>query len=89
MNEHELNQAVRRWLNGLPGTFEDGCSEGVVMKAWGAFGHGNLEMFRAALALHGFRPEPLGRMFVLRLPSRPIASANADRHRRLHNIAGA
>ncbi len=88
MTEHELNQAVRAWLNTLPGTVEDGCSDGVVRKAWGAFGHGGLEAFRNALAFNGFKPEPLGRMFILRLPSKPIAGANADRHRRLHNIAG-
>ena len=73
MNELDLNKAVRAWLNALPGTVEDGCSSGVVLKAWGAFGHGNLEMFRNALAMNGFRPEPLGRMFILRLPSKPIA----------------
>ena len=73
MNEHELNQAVRRWLNTLPGTVSDGCSDGVVRKAWGMFGRGNLEMFRQALALNGFKVEPLGRMFILRLPSKPIA----------------
>ena len=88
MNEHELNQAVRAWLNTLPGTVEDGCSDGVVRKAWGMFGHGNLEMFRNALALHGFKPEALGRTFILRLPSKPIAGANADRQRRLHNLTG-
>ena len=73
MNEHELNTAVRRWLNGLPGTVSDGCSDGVVRRAWGMFGRGNLEMFRQALALNGFKVEPLGRMFILRLPSKPIA----------------
>ncbi len=73
MNEAELNQAVRRWLITLPGTVEDGCSSGVVRKAWGQFGHGGLEMFRAALALNGFKPEPLGDVFILRLPSKPIA----------------
>ena len=73
MNEAELNQAVRRWLITLPGTVEDGCSSGVVLKAWGMFGHGNFEMFRNAVALNGFRPEPLGRVFILRLPSKPIA----------------
>jgi len=88
MNETEMNSAVRAWLNTLPGTVQDGCSEGVVLKAWGMFGHGNLEMFRNALAFNGFKPEPLGRVFILRLPSKPIAGANADRHRRLRNIAG-
>ena len=73
MNEAELNQAVRRWLNTLPGTVEDAGAEEVARKAWGMFGNGNLEMFRAALALNGFRPEPLGRMFILRLPSKSIA----------------
>lgn len=89
MAEIETAKAVRAWLNGLPGTVQDGCSDGVVRKAWAAFGRGNLEMFRAALAREGFRPEPLGATFILRLPSRPIAGANSDRHRRLHNIAGA
>lgn len=88
MNEHELNQAVRQWLNSLPGTIQDGGSDEVMRKAWGAFGRGNLEMFRAALALHGFKIEPLGRTFILRLPSKSIAGANSDRQRRLHNIAG-
>ena len=73
MDSTELNQAVRAWLNTLPGTVSDGCSDGVVRKAWGQFGRGNLEMFRNALAMNGFRPEPLGRMFILRLPSKPIA----------------
>ena len=73
MNQDELNPAVRAWLNTLPGTVEDGCSSGVVLKAWGMFGHGNFEMFRHALAMNEFRPEPLGRMFILRLPSKPIA----------------
>ncbi len=88
MNEFELNQAVWNWLNSLPGTVQDGDSDGVVRKAWGQFGKGNLEMFRAALAFHGFKPEPLGRMFILRLPSRPIEGANTDRQRRLHNLTG-
>ncbi len=88
MNERDMNQSVRAWLNTLPGTVEDSCSDGVVRRAWGMFGHGGVEMFRTALALHGFKPEPLGRMFILRLPSKPIAGADADRHRRLHNIAG-
>ena len=88
MNEHELNQAVRAWLNTLPGTIQDGDSDGAIRKAWGMFGKGNLEMFRAALALNGFRVEALGRMFILRLPSKPIAGTGADRQRRLHNITG-
>ncbi len=89
MTEIEMSKAVRAWLNSLPGTVEDGCSDGVVRKAWGMFGHGGVEMFRAALAMNGFKPEPLGNMFILRLPSKPIAGADADRIRRLHNIAGA
>ena len=72
MNEAELNQAVRRWLITLPGTVKDAGAEEVARKAWGMFGHGNLEMFRVALAMNGFRPEPLGRVFILRLPSKPI-----------------
>ncbi|MCH7776945.1 MAG: hypothetical protein IH878_10455 [Gemmatimonadetes bacterium] len=79
MNQIETNTAVRAWLNGLPGTVQDGCSDAVVRKAWGAFGKGNLEMFRTALAQHGFRPEPLGRVFILRLPSfaEPIPRSTA------------
>ena len=88
MNEHETNQAVRTWLNSLPGTVQDGGSDEVMRKAWGAFGHGGLEMFRAALALHGFKPEPLGRTFILRLPSKPIAGADWERIRRMTNIVG-
>ena len=88
MTETEMYNAVRVWLNKLPGTVEDGCSDGVVRKAWGMFGHGGLELFRPALAREGFKPEPLGRTFILRLPSKPIAGADAERHRRLHNIAG-
>ena len=73
MNEHETNTAVRQWLNSLPGTVQDGGSDEVMRKAWGMFGKGNLEMFREALARESFRPEPIGRVFILRLPSRPIA----------------
>lgn len=88
MNEHEMNTAVRAWLGQLPGTFSDGCSDGVVRKAWGAFGRGNLEMFRAALAMNGFRPEPLGRTFILRLPSKPTGSADWNRIARMTNVVG-
>ncbi len=73
MNQDELNPAVRAWLNTLPGTVKDVGAEEVARRAWGMFGHGNFEMFRHALAMNGFRPEPLGRMFILRLPSKPIA----------------
>ncbi len=89
MTETELNQAVRAWLNTLPGTVEDGCSDGVVRKAWGMFGHGGVEMFRTALALHGFKPEALGRMFILRLPTKPTGNADWERIRRMNNLAGA
>ncbi len=88
MNEHEMNQAVRAWLNTLPGTVQDGDSDGVVRKAWGMFGKGNLEMFRQALALNGFKVEPLGRLCILRLPTKPTGNADWERIRRLHNIAG-
>ncbi len=72
----------------MPGTIQDNGSDEVMRRAWGMFGHGGVEMFRMALAREGFKPEPLGATFILRLPSRPIAGANAERHRRLHNIAG-
>ena len=73
MNEHETNNAVLAWLRGLPGTVQNGDSDGVVRKAWALFGRGNCEMVRNALEMHGFRPESLGNVFILRLPSRPIA----------------
>jgi hypothetical protein len=88
MTEIELNQAVRAWLNTLPGTVESGCSDEVVRRAWGQFGKGNLEMFRQTLALHGFKPEPLGRMFILRLPTKPTGNADWERIRRMNNLAG-
>ena len=88
MNENEMNQAVRAWLNSLPGTVQDGGSDEVMRKAWGMFGRGNLEMFRAALAMNGFRPEPLGRTFILRLPSKPTGSADWNRIARLNNLTG-
>ncbi len=88
MNEIETNTAVRAWLNALPGTVQDGDSDGVVRKAWAMFGRGNCEMFRAALAMNGFKPEPLGRMFILRLPSKPTGSADWNRIARMNNIAG-
>ncbi len=86
MNEHETNSAVRAWLNTLPGTVQDGDSDGVVRRAWGMFGRGGLEMFRNALAFHGFKPEPLGRTFILRLPSKPTGSADWNRIARMNNI---
>jgi len=73
MNEHETNMAVRRWLAGLPGTLKDVGSDEVNLKAWKLFGRGDFEMFRKAMAMAGFKPEPLGRMFILRLPSGSIA----------------
>ncbi len=88
MTEHETNMAVRQWLNGLPGTVEANTGPEVLRKAWGMFGSGGVEMFRQALARNGFAPEQVGPKFILRLPSRPIAGANAERQRRLHNIAG-
>ncbi len=66
----------------------DGDSDGVVRKAWALFGKGNCEMFRNALAFHGFKPEPLGRTFILRLPSKPTGSADWNRIARMNNIAG-
>ncbi len=88
MNEIEMNSAVRAWLNTLPGTVQDGDSDGVVRKAWGMFGRGNLELFRTALAREGSRPEPLGAMFILRLPSKPTGNADWERIRRMNNLAG-
>lgn len=88
MNEHETYNAVRAWLNTLPGTIQDGCSQGVMRMAWALFGRGNLEMFRRALEMNGFKPEPLGRTFILRLPSKSIAGDGAERQRRLHHITG-
>ena len=73
MNQIETNNAVLAWLRGLPGTVQDNGSDEVMRRAWAAFGRGNLELFRNALAMHGFKPEPVGRVFILRLPSRPIA----------------
>ena len=87
MNEHEMNTAVRQWLNSLPGTVSDGGSDEVMRKAWGMFGRGNLEMFRAALNQFGFKPEPLGNVFILRLPSKPTGSADWNRIARMNNIA--
>ena len=88
MNEHELNQAVRAWLNTLPGTIQDDGSDSVMRKAWGMFGKGNIEMFRNALAMHGFKPEPLGNIFILRLPSKPTGGADWNRIARMNNIVG-
>ncbi len=88
MNEHETYTAVRAWLNRLPGTVQDGDSDGAVRKAWGMFGKGNCEMFRNALAMNGFRPEPLGRTFILRLPSKPTGSADWNRIARMNNMSG-
>ena len=90
--------AVRSWLRGLPGMVQDGDSDGVVRKAWAAFarlttrspkssGHGNLELFRVALEREGFRVEPLGAKFILRLPSKPTGNADWERIRRMNNIA--
>ena len=73
MNQHETNKAVRAWLAKLPGTLKDVGSDEVNLRAWELFGRGDFEMFRKAMAMHGFKPEPLGRMFILRLPSKPIA----------------
>ena len=73
MNQNETNVAVRAWLAKLPGTLKGDGSDEVNMRAWKLFGRGDFEMFRVALAMNGFRPEPLGRMFILRLPSKPIA----------------
>ena len=73
MTEIEMSKALREWLNQLPGTVQDGDRESVMRKAWALFGRGNLELFRQALARESFKPEPLGRMFILRLPSKPIA----------------
>ena len=88
MNQSETNTAVLAWLRKLPGTIQDGDSDGVVRKAWAAFGRGNLEMFRQALALNGFKPEPLGRTFILRLPSKPTGSADWNRIARMNNMSG-
>lgn len=88
MNEHELNTAVRAWLNSLPGVVQDGDSDGAVRKAWALFGRGNLEMFRAALVMNGFRVEALGNTFILRLPSKPTSSADWNRIARMTNRAG-
>ena len=88
MNEKDMNQAVRAWLNTLPGTVEADTGPEVLRKGWAMFGHGGVEPFRNALALNGFKPEQVGPRSILRLPARPIAGANAERQRRLHNIAG-
>lgn len=88
MNQNETNKVVRVWLNTLPGTIQDGRPDNVMRRAWGQFGHGNLEMFRAALAAHGFKPESLGAVFILRLPSKPTGNANWTRIARMTNRAG-
>ena len=73
MNQNETNVAVRAWLAKLPGTLKDASSEDVNLRAWKLFGRGEFEMFRKAMAMAGFKPEPLGREFILRLPSGSIA----------------
>ena len=88
MNEIEMNAAVWKWLRNLPGAVEGDDSAEVVRKAWDMFGEGDPEMFKTALAQHGFKPEPLGNKFILRLPSVPTGGANFERHRRLHNLTG-
>ncbi len=88
MNEAELNQKVWAWLKKLPGTVEGNDSQEVMRKAWGMFGHGGLEEFRNALVQHGFRVEPLGNKFILRLPSKPTGNADWERIRRMNNLAG-
>jgi len=88
MDELETGPAVRTWLRTLPGMVEAGDSQEVMRKAWGMFGKGNLELFRIALAKEGFKPEALGRMFILRLPSKPTGSADWDRIRRMNNMTG-
>ena len=72
MNQIETNKAVRAWLVKLPGTLKAGGSDEVNLRAWELFGSGDFEMFRNAMAMAGFKPEPLGREFILRLPSRSI-----------------
>ena len=88
MNENDMNSAVREWLNTLPGPVEANTPAECLRKAWGMFGSGGLEMFRQALARNEFKPEQVGPRFFLRLPGRSLASADAEHHRRLHNVAG-
>ena len=88
MDEIETARAVRAWLNTLPGMVEAETPEECLRKGWAAFGKAGLEPFRNALAREGFLPEALGRVFILRLPSKPIAGADWGRIRRVNNIAG-
>ena len=74
-----LENAVADWLATSPGTFTSKDAVG---------GRGNLEMFRNALAMHGFKPEPLGNIFILRLPSQPTGGADWNRIARMNNIVG-
>ena len=75
------HNAVRHWLNGLPGTIEslDG-PESVWRKARGACGVKNvgIEEFKAILKVYGLGPvEPLGGKHILRLPGKPMSGPNS------------
>ena len=86
MNELEMAKAVNRWLRELPGPVFANESTECLRKAWGMFGHGDLEMFRVALERESFRVEPLGDQFVLRLPAPPTPDPGLHRSRRIRNL---
>ncbi len=80
------HNAVRNWLNSLPGTIEsmDGPEE-CWRKAWAACGVDcSVSDFEDVLRMYGFTVEQLGVKHILRLPGRPMAAANnADKLRNI------
>ena len=84
-----IDDKVKDWLMTRPGPVFEHSPAGVLQMAWGMCGvQCSLGDFTDALWRMGFKPEQVGPRYFLRLPGRSIASADPERHRRLHNIAG-
>ena len=68
------HNAVRNWLNSLPGMVEADNPTECIRKAAALSGIENIsfEEFKQALNAYGFTVEQLGVKHILRLPGRPM-----------------
>ena len=68
-----MDNKIRDWLKRGPGAVFGYSPHDVLQKAWGLSGGCNMSLgaFTDALHILGFRPDQLGRQWLIRLPAGP------------------
>ena len=81
----QAGNAIRSWLNRLPGQVSADSPEAVIRKSWGACGVCcDVETFRLCIAAVGFKPDQVGAVWWLRFPGAAMkAPDNTDRLRNI------